>query len=348
LADQDDWISVISLGILWRNDAFLHARNSYVQWKWSQICDCVPAPGTANPPVLAVSNNQICTQGLPANASTIVYVQKLPTDIVGLTLDTPGFVPPIPGQNPAQGPAGYGYTQSAVAVGDPTPNVALWVPPGPTTGWPLYIQPAPNVQGAPSHYPDFTQGLYFFWYIAIVQPYTQNYCMPFNLHYVYPKPPGTPVAPPAPTPLPPNIPPAPGCPTISGLQDLGNMLCDLDQRMNAVNAKLDMLAYKLNTPVVVQDPAPTAAPTGTPLPVPDTATGVVITCTTLPAHQDAWGNPPYYPRLGHVAMFTQYGPLLSVVLAHSPQVVMFPTPLVTSVQLDLAAGTVAQLQYLNA
>lgn len=158
---------------------------------------------------------------------------------------------------------------------------------------------------------------------------------------------GTPVPKPSPPEAPTGMPARPDCPPIESLQDLGDEVCGMRQLLDNMNSKLDALLSLHQPPEADPDPEPTPAPPGESIAKPAGAIGCVVHFTMIPPKYAQYGNPGYFPGIGHAFMVTDSGPLASVELKHNPQVLYFPNPLVKSVKLDLSADVTATITYLT-
>jgi len=147
---------------------------------------------------------------------------------------------------------------------------------------------------------------------------------------------------------PPEAPAAPdGFPT-TGDACSTSTLADVCRTLLALDAKVSYLASLQHPPVAYPDDQPTPAASGTRLARPPLAVAVVIELTTIPPQQPSYGDPKFWPSVGHVVQMTSEGPLPGVLIRHNPMVLMVTSPLVTDVVLDLADGVEGQIRWLNA
>lgn len=146
---------------------------------------------------------------------------------------------------------------------------------------------------------------------------------------------------------PPGVPSKPGCPVVTDLQDLADFLCQLQDKLDALNAKVDdLLDTNIPPEYTPDDETRGPVPTDAPLAKPSTAIGIALELDT-PTWAARYGsNPGAYPGMGFVVLGTADGWLPSIPLKHNPQIVM-PLPFqVTSIGLDLAPGVSASYRWL--
>ncbi|HEV7664442.1 MAG TPA: hypothetical protein VGQ62_12960 [Chloroflexota bacterium] len=309
-------------------------RNSYYASEWAARCLCAPAnPDVPPSPVVPSGTVEAC-QTDPPSSSALWQSAWLPSDTMTVTVTLLGISRggvPVPlnhdsrgawftfgavlGSNPPQlgGETGalemeaIGQTKVFdFGAGNGVPCVLQFVPAG-------YALPGTCWQFAWSYHA-----------ASMGKPYTA----------------------PTPPPHPTDMPSAPSCPPIATLQDVGDELCKLTALTNVLDGKLQYLASLAMPATSTPEPVPTPAPAGAFIGKPLGAIGVVVELTSIPAKYAHYGDPAYYPGVGHVIMQTPDGMLGSVELKHNPLVVFFPNQQVEKVALDLSADVVGQVRFL--
>jgi hypothetical protein len=333
LASAGDLVAIAAAATWLDEGAYQRAHNSIVAWEWSNRCEWKPAPDAPNPPVSPAPPGSVC--GDPTT-DVLVWRATAPAGTALLTFSNGT------------------YQQDGVYV--PWNNSRFWLAvstvPFPSSG--PYAPPAPlidaQLQNVDSQMlisiPQAAQGSQLYLGIhSLANQMTATDCIQFSWSYQLAQAPGTaepaPAAPPAP-----NVPARAGCPTVSDTQGLANLVCDLTDLVNSLDAKLTALLNR--EPVSITVPAPPVdVGTGAPQPKPAGAIGVVVQVTDIPPQYPHYGNPAFYPNIGHLLLETDQGPLPSVLIKHNPMVVIFDTPLVTQIALDLSPGVSAQAQFIH-
>jgi hypothetical protein len=146
---------------------------------------------------------------------------------------------------------------------------------------------------------------------------------------------------------PPTVPTAAGCPDTPDTQAVGNYLCELHHKVDALDRKLDDLLNSNVPPEYTADESPydVTDPTA-PIEKPSTAIGIAIALST-PAGLSRYGvNPGAGTGAGFVTLGTDDGWLPSTPLKHNPQLIL-PLPFqVARIGLDLAPGVTATYKWL--
>lgn len=309
-------------------------RNSYLQWEFANHCQCKAAPGTVPQPVPSALSGHcdgvdpcgvrwVGDEFGPANCDAQLVVNSMQANGVQVAAGADSYAclavftrPPAVGEGIGLGGNGCVYVHSDLAVGVAAPFPYLDQP----GHWPVF-----GFQAA--------SGNAFTWDAS------------FNLTPCTPA--GTPYVAAALPPAPRDTPAAPGCPPAGNFQDLANQLCDLARVVDILSGKLDYLAAALTPPTSTPDDQPTPAPAGEKLEKPDRAVGCVVELTSVPSGTAHYGSPGYMPNVAWIVQWTDAGPLGSVMLRHNPEVVIFQSPQVNRVSLDLVTGAVGQVRFLN-
>lgn len=157
----------------------------------------------------------------------------------------------------------------------------------------------------------------------------------------------TPYVPPALPTAPPGVQAAPSCPSTPDTQALGDYMCELHHKIDALDRKLDDLLETNVPPEYTADDAETAvADPEAPIIKPSTAIGIAVRLSLPPGIGRYGVNPGAYPGAGHVVLGTADGWLPSIPLKHNPQLVL-PLPFqVSEIGLDLAPGVGASYRWL--
>lgn len=147
--------------------------------------------------------------------------------------------------------------------------------------------------------------------------------------------------------LPPTVPAAPGCPEVSDLQDLANFLCELHDKVDAIDRKIeDLLDSNVPPEYTPDEETRGPAPLDAPISKPASAIGLALTLSLPLGHSRYGSNPGAFPGAGHVILGTADGWLPSIPIRHNPQIVL-PLPFqVTQIGLDLAPGVSAEYRWL--
>lgn len=333
LASVDDLLGLANWPRALTNGSVERIKNSYLKWEYAQRCECRAAPGALNQSgtTKTVSTGNICQDASAANVVVWIGAPIPRVDAASMTLDA--------AVNCSAGPL-LGLSAVPVDIGD---TVVAGTKPyyGASAGGfcDLGRTDALNLSGLTSRetwypyatFPGYGQGTCATAHLT----YTPHYALPTD----YP-------APTPPSGYPTDYPLRPACPTVTDLQGLAEMICQLQELNEVLNGKLDYLAKLATPPTAYPELSPTAVETGVAVPKPENAVGVVVEVITIPTYVARYGTPAFYPDLGHVLLDTANGPLPSVLLKHNPLVLFFPNPQITSVTLDLSAGVEAQMRFL--
>ena len=333
LATPDDFLMVGNPVALAEHGGIERLRNTYLAWEFSQHCDCKP-PSIGQPPNMGPSGQVTGCDNGAAEGVVTWQSEPIPAGLTDITVMILGVA-----------------SNNNVSLSSAAARITLAVP-GDTVGqvgaqqvywWPNDLTQVFQISAHHWDAPGLG-GPMVLQYSSSGDP-SSDLCVSFawTASGMF----STSPAPPPPiTGLPDDFPANPDCPTVDSLQGLGDLLCELKDLANVLNAKLDYLANRALPPMAIPDDEPIAAP-ATPLSKPKNALGVVIELTTIPAIHAHYGQPAFYPDVGHAVMLTADGALPSVLVKHNPMVLIFPNEFVTDVQLDLAAGVEGQIRWLR-
>jgi len=315
--------------------AFEALHNSVVQTKWAELCVCNPAPNAPPQSGPVQPGVQVC--GISGVNNVCNWVYEIPGNVVEVAISVTGETVSGVAQSQSTNAVDMCYSTTPFTTSTPVSSISGVIHVNWHQSFPFTID---------SGQFDLPNGDHIYLGFA---PLTSdpNTCFNIQPSWQTPAQP-TPPAPPTAPPLPTGVPAAPGCPTVTDNQGLANMLCDVESTLAAINAKLDYLARNINPPTANPDPTPTPAPPNTPITKPPAAVGCIVQLTSLPPGTPDYGSPGFIPDMAWAVMMTDYGPLPSVLVKHNPMVLIFPTPLVTTVQIDARPGVTAQVQFLNA
>jgi hypothetical protein len=316
--------------------AYERFANAVKQWKWSKLCQC-----KANPNAPAADQN--VQDGVHCDTTGGVFWQS-PVIPAGSLYPTvyADYITYNGQQVTSSGtilPAQYhlGFSSSQQVAGQPPTNIV-----GQWSGG-SYV---------PNSYLFYNAGgptrTDLWAWITYDGVHDGSAC--FTLRHTYNGKPGpTQVQPPVVQNPPDGYPTPPGCPTVSDLQGVADMVCSL-QKQNETLIQLVRYLAGVTTPATyTADAAAYAvAAGGETLDRPADAVGVQFTFTAPTFDERTGRNPEVWRGVGYVTPVTPEGFLASTPLHYNPHVIYPIPPVVTNIAVDLRPGATASYRWLRA